>query len=153
MARRARPVSALTIAGSDSGGGAGIQADLKTFAAHGVHGLSALAALTAQNTRAVTAVHLPPPAFLRAQVDACFDDFAVRAVKIGMLASAPVIHAVADALEAWNPRHVVLDPVMVASSGARLLQPAALKALRERLLPMATVLTPNIPEAELLLGG
>ena len=152
MARRARPVSALTIAGSDSGGGAGIQADLKTFAAHGVHGLSALAALTAQNTRAVTAVHLPPPAFLRAQVDACFDDFAVRAVKIGMLASAPVIHAVADALEAWNPRHVVLDPVMVASSGARLLQPAALKALRERLLPMATVLTPNIPEAELLLG-
>ena len=149
---RARPPCALTIAGSDSGGGAGIQADLKTFAAHGVHGLSALAALTAQNTRAVTAVHLPPPAFLRAQVDACFDDFAVRTVKIGMLASARIIHAVADALEAWKPRHVVLDPVMVASSGARLLQPAALKALRERLLPMATVLTPNIPEAELLLG-
>ena len=149
--RRARPC-VLTIAGSDSGGGAGIQADLKTFAAHGVHGLSALAALTAQNTRAVTAVHVPPPAFLRAQIDACFDDFDVRAVKIGMLASARVIHAVADALEAWQPRHVVLDPVMVASSGARLLQPAALAALRERLLPLATLVTPNIPEAELLLG-
>jgi len=144
--------SVLTIAGSDSGGGAGIQADLKTFAAHGLHGLSALAALTAQNTRAVTAVHVPPPAFLRAQLDACFDDFDVRAVKIGMLASARVIHAVADALEHWRPRHVVLDPVMVASSGARLLQPAALKALRERLLPLAGVVTPNIPEAELLLG-
>ena len=149
--RRARPC-VLTIAGSDSGGGAGVQADLKTFAAHGVHGLSALAALTAQNTRAVTAVHVPPPAFLRAQIDACFDDFDVRAVKIGMLASARVIHAVADALEAWKPRHVVLDPVMVASSGARLLQPAALAALRERLLPLATLVTPNIPEAELLLG-
>ena len=99
-----RVPAVLSIAGSDSGGGAGIQADLKTFAAHGVHGLSALAALTAQNTRAVTAVHVPPPAFLRAQIDACFDDFDVRAVKIGMLASARVIHAVADALEAWQPR-------------------------------------------------
>jgi hydroxymethylpyrimidine/phosphomethylpyrimidine kinase len=144
--------SVLTIAGSDSGGGAGIQADLKTFAAHGLHGLSAIAALTAQNTRAVTAVRVPPVGFLRAQLDACFDDFDIRAVKIGMLASAPVIHAVADALEAWAPRHVVLDPVMVASSGARLLQPAALQALRERLLPLASVVTPNIPEAELLLG-
>jgi hydroxymethylpyrimidine/phosphomethylpyrimidine kinase len=143
---------ALTIAGSDSGGGAGIQADLKTFAAHGVHGLSALAALTAQNTRAVTAVHVPDVGFLRAQIDAVFDDFQISAVKLGMLANEAVIHAVADALEAHRPRHVVLDPVMVASSGARLLEGAALSALRARLLPLATLLTPNLPEAELLLG-
>ena len=143
---------ALTIAGSDSGGGAGIQADLKTFAAHGVHGLSAIAALTAQHTRGVTAVHVPPVAFLRAQVDACFDDFAIGAVKLGMLADATVIAAVADALGAHAPAHVVVDPVMVATSGARLLDPGALDALRARLLPLATVLTPNVPEAELLLG-
>ncbi|MDN5782216.1 MAG: bifunctional hydroxymethylpyrimidine kinase/phosphomethylpyrimidine kinase [Luteimonas sp.] len=147
-----RPISALTIAGSDSGGGAGIQADLKTFAAHGVHGLSAIAALTAQHTRGVTAVHVPPVAFLRAQIDACFEDFDIGAVKLGMLASAEVIHAVADALQAHRPRHVVVDPVMVATSGARLLEPDALDALRTRLLPMATVLTPNTPEAELLLA-
>jgi hydroxymethylpyrimidine/phosphomethylpyrimidine kinase len=147
-----RPPCALTIAGSDSGGGAGIQADLKTFAAHGVHGLSAIAALTAQHTRGVTAVHVPPVAFLRAQIDACFEDFEIGAVKLGMLASAEVIHAVADALQAHRPRHVVVDPVMVATSGARLLQADALDALRTRLLPMATVLTPNTPEAELLLG-
>jgi hydroxymethylpyrimidine/phosphomethylpyrimidine kinase len=152
MSRATRPTCALTIAGSDSGGGAGIQADLKTFAAHGVHGLSAIAALTAQNTRGVTAIHVPPPAFLRAQLDACFADFRIGAVKIGMLASARVIRTVADTL-AEHPRvPVVLDPVMVASSGAALLDPAALDALRERLLPRATLLTPNIPEAELLLG-
>jgi hydroxymethylpyrimidine/phosphomethylpyrimidine kinase len=143
---------ALTIAGSDSGGGAGIQADLKTFAANGVHGLSAIAALTAQHTRGVTAVHVPPVAFLRAQIDACFDDFQVGAVKLGMLATAEVIHAVADALEFHRPSHVVVDPVMVATSGARLLAEDALDAMRTRLLPLATVLTPNIPEAELLLG-
>jgi hydroxymethylpyrimidine/phosphomethylpyrimidine kinase len=148
-----RPTSALTIAGSDSGGGAGIQADLKTFAAHGVHGLSAIAALTAQHTRGVTAVHVPPLAFLRAQIDACFEDFDIGAVKLGMLASAGVIHAVADALEAYRPPHVVLDPVMVATSGARLLEADALDALRTRLLPLASVLTPNIPEAELLLDA
>ena len=147
-----RPISALTIAGSDSGGGAGIQADLKTFAAHRVHGLSAIAALTAQHTRGVTAVHVPPVEFLRAQIDACFDDFDIGAVKLGMLASAEVIHAVADALETHRPRWLVLDPVMVATSGARLLAPAALDALRTRLLPMVAVLTPNLPEAELLLG-
>jgi hydroxymethylpyrimidine/phosphomethylpyrimidine kinase len=145
-------VSALTIAGSDSGGGAGIQADLKTFAAHGVHGLSAIAALTAQHTRGVSAVHVPPVEFLRAQIDACFEDFGVGAVKLGMLANAEVIHAVADALEAHWPRTLVLDPVMVATSGARLLDPDALDALRQRLLPRSTVLTPNIPEAEMLLG-
>jgi len=145
-------ISVLTIAGSDSGGGAGIQADLKTFAAHGVHGLSALAALTAQHTRGVTGVHVPPTGFLRAQIDACFDDFRIGAVKLGMLASATVIEAVAGALERHRPPHVVLDPVMVATSGARLLEEDALEALRTRLLPLATVLTPNLPEAELLLG-
>ena len=149
---RERPVSALAIAGSDSGGGAGIQADLKTYAAHGVHGLTAIAALTAQHTRGVTAVHVPPPAFLRAQVDACFDDFAIGAVKLGMLADAEVIGVVAGALHAHRPPRIVLDPVMVATSGARLLAPEALDVLRTQLLPMADVLTPNIPEAELLLG-
>lgn len=144
---------ALTIAGSDSGGGAGIQADLKTFAAHGLHGLSAITALTAQHTRGVTAVHLPPPEFLVSQIDACFDDFDVRVVKIGMLASAALIEAVADALERHQPPQLVVDPVMVATSGARLLEPEALDALRQRLLPMATLITPNIPEAALLLDA
>jgi hydroxymethylpyrimidine/phosphomethylpyrimidine kinase len=147
-----RALSVLTIAGSDSGGGAGIQADLKTFAAHGLHGLSAIAALTAQHTRGVRAVHVPPVAFLRAQIDACFDDFRIGAVKLGMLANREVIDAVADALEHHRPAFVVLDPVMVATSGARLLEPDALDALRTRLFPLATILTPNIPEAELLLG-
>ena len=152
MSKTARPICALTIAGSDSGGGAGIQADLKTFAAHGVHGLSAIAALTAQNTRGVTAMHVPPVKFLHQQIDACFEDFKIGAVKIGMLANARVINAVADALETWRPKFIVLDPVMVASSGASLLEPAALRALRTRLIPLASVVTPNIPEAELLLG-
>ncbi|WP_145477988.1 bifunctional hydroxymethylpyrimidine kinase/phosphomethylpyrimidine kinase [Stenotrophomonas rhizophila] len=146
------PFSALTIAGSDSGGGAGIQADLKAFAAHRVHGLSAIAALTAQNTRGVTAVHVPPLEFLQAQIDACFADFDIQAVKLGMLANAEVIHLVADALARHRPTHVIVDPVMVATSGARLLEESALQALRTRLLPLATLLTPNIPEAELLLG-
>jgi len=143
---------ALTIAGSDSGGGAGIQADLKTFAALGVHGLSVMAALTAQHTRGVRAVHVPPVAFLRAQIDACFDDFTIVGVKLGMLANAQIIHHVADALEHYRPKYIVLDPVMVATSGAKLLEDSALVALRERLLPLASVLTPNIPEAQLLLG-
>ncbi len=147
-----RTLCALTIAGSDSGGGAGIQADLKTFAAHGVHGLAAIAALTAQNTRGVTAIHVPPVAFLRAQINACFDDFDIGAVKLGMLANAQVIHAVVDALEHHRPHWIVLDPVMVATSGARLLEPDALDAVRTRLLPLASIVTPNIPEAELLLG-
>jgi hydroxymethylpyrimidine/phosphomethylpyrimidine kinase len=147
-----RALSALTIAGSDSGGGAGVQADLKTFAAHRVHGLSALAALTAQHTRGVTDVNVPPVRFLRAQIDACFDDFRIGAVKLGMLANAEVIAAVADALEHHRPPHIVLDPVMVATSGARLLEADALDALRTRLIPLASILTPNIPEAELLLG-
>ena len=149
--RHERPVSALTIAGSDSGGGAGIQADLKTFAAHGVHGCSAIAALTAQHTRGVNAVHVPPVEFLRAQIDACFDDFDIRAVKIGMLADATVISAVATALDQHCPPYIVLDPVMIATSGARLLADDAIQTLRRKLLPMASVLTPNLPEAEALL--
>lgn len=145
-------VSALTIAGSDSGGGAGIQADLKTFAAHRVHGLSAIAALTAQHTRGVTAVNVPPMDFLRAQLDACFDDFDIRAAKLGMLATAEVIGVVAEALRQRAPAHIVVDPVMVATSGAKLLEDSALHALRTQLLPLASVITPNLPEAELLLG-
>jgi len=147
-----RPPCALTIAGSDSGGGAGIQADLKTFAAHGVHGLSAIAALTAQHTRGVTAVHVPPVEFLRAQLDAVFADFEIGAVKIGMLANHDIIHGVADALEQYQPKQIVLDPVMIATSGAKLLETSALAALRDRLLPLAHIITPNLPEAELLLG-
>jgi len=145
-------ISVLTIAGSDSGGGAGIQADLKTFAAHRVHGLSAISALTAQNTRGVTGVAVTDSAFIAEQIDACFDDFDIRAVKLGMLANAEVIHAVSDALERQHPVPVVVDPVMVATSGAALLDPAAVGALLDRLLPMAAVLTPNIPEAEVLLA-
>ncbi|MBW8822800.1 MAG: bifunctional hydroxymethylpyrimidine kinase/phosphomethylpyrimidine kinase [Xanthomonadales bacterium] len=152
-----RPPSVLTIAGSDSGGGAGIQADLKAFAAHGVHGLSAIAALTAQNTRGVTAVHVPPVGFLRAQLAACFDDFNVRAVKIGMLANREVIDAVVDVLmrqrDAKPDLAIVLDPVMIATSGAKLLEDSAIDALRTRLMPLATVVTPNVPEAEALGAG
>lgn len=146
-----RPPSALTIAGSDSGGGAGIQADLKTFAAFHVHGLSAIAALTAQNTRGVSAVHLPPVEFLAAQLGCLFDDFRITAIKVGMLADAERIECVATALSARPEVPLVLDPVMVASSGARLLQDSAVEALR-RLAARATVLTPNLPEAEVLLG-
>lgn len=144
-------MSVLTIAGSDSGGGAGIRADLKAFAAHRVHGLSAIAALTAQNTRGVTAVHVPPLDFLQAQIDACFADFDIHAVKLGMLANAEVIGLVADALQKHRPTHVVLDPVMVATSGARLLEGSALDALRAA-AAAGHAADPNTPEAELLLG-
>ncbi len=147
-----KKISVLTIAGSDSGGGAGIQADLKTFAAHGVHGLSAIAALTAQNTQGVHAIHVPPPAFLTAQLNALFSDFDIRAVKIGMLANARIVDAVAEALEKHRPKHIVLDPVMVSSSGHALLQANAVRRLIARLLPLATLITPNIDEAALLLG-
>ena len=147
-----RPPSVLSIAGSDSGGGAGIQADLKTFAALGVHGLTAIAALTAQTTRGVTAVELPSLEFLHEQIRCLLEDFDVRAIKIGMLADAPRIRCVADALAARSDIPVVLDPVMVASSGARLLAADAITALRETLLPRAIVLTPNLPEAEVLVG-
>ncbi|SDD11416.1 bifunctional hydroxymethylpyrimidine kinase/phosphomethylpyrimidine kinase [Aquimonas voraii] len=145
-----RPPSVLSIAGSDSGGGAGIQADLKTFAALGVHGLTAIAALTAQTTRGVSAVELPSLGFLHEQIRCLLEDFDVRAIKIGMLADAARIHCVADALAARPDIPVVLDPVMVASSGARLLAADAIHALKLSLLPRATVLTPNLPEAEVL---
>ena len=143
---------ALTVAGSDSGGGAGIQADLKTFAALGVYGCSAVTALTAQNTRGVQGVLAVDPAFVRRQMDSVFDDLAVGAVKVGMLGTPEVIAAVADGLAAWKPRWVVLDPVMVAKGGDRLLRDEAVAALRERLLPLASLVTPNLPEAGELLG-
>jgi hydroxymethylpyrimidine/phosphomethylpyrimidine kinase len=142
---------ALTIAGSDSSGGAGIQADLKTFAALGVYGASAITALTAQNTRGVTSIHAVPAEFLRAQIDAVFGDLDVGAVKIGMVAQLASIEAIADALQRWSPRHVVLDPVMVATSGDRLLAAEAVEALRKKLIPLATIITPNLPEAAALL--
>jgi len=142
---------ALTIAGSDSSGGAGIQADLKTFAALGVYGASAITALTAQNTRGVTGIHAVPAEFVTAQIDAVFSDLDVGAVKIGMVAQAESIDAIAAALSRWTPRHVVLDPVMVATSGDRLLASEAVEALRTRLMPLASVVTPNLPEAAALL--
>jgi len=141
----------LTIAGSDSGGGAGIQADLKAFAAAGCHGMSAIVALTAQNTTGVTAVHEVPPEFVRAQLEAVFDDLGVDAAKTGMLFSAPLIAVVADFL-AEHPAPLVVDPVLVASSGARLLKEDAVETLVERLFPLATVITPNLPEAQALAG-
>jgi hydroxymethylpyrimidine/phosphomethylpyrimidine kinase len=143
---------ALTIAGSDSGGGAGIQADLKTFSALGVYGASVLTALTAQNTLGVQAIHDVPPEFVAEQMDSVFGDLAVGAVKIGMLSQPAVIDAVASGLEQHRARNVVLDPVMVATSGDRLISEAAIVRLRERLLPLALTITPNLPEAAALLG-
>ncbi|MET3334436.1 MULTISPECIES: bifunctional hydroxymethylpyrimidine kinase/phosphomethylpyrimidine kinase [Bradyrhizobium] len=142
---------ALTIAGSDSSGGAGIQADLKTFAALGVYGASAITALTAQNTRGVTGIHPVPAEFVTAQIDAVFSDLDIGAVKIGMVAEVAGIDAVAAALSRWSPRHVVLDPVMVATSGDRLLASEAVDALRTKLISLASVITPNLPEAAALL--
>jgi hydroxymethylpyrimidine/phosphomethylpyrimidine kinase len=136
----------ITIAGSDSGGGAGIQADLKAFAAAGVHGMSAIVALTAQNTREVTAVHEAPPWFVRAQLDAVAGDIGIDAAKTGMLYSASIIETVADWLEE-HPLPLVVDPVMVASSGVQLLEDDAVGALVGRLFPLATVVTPNVLEA------
>jgi hydroxymethylpyrimidine/phosphomethylpyrimidine kinase len=142
---------ALTIAGSDSSGGAGIQADLKTFAALGVYGASVITALTAQNTQGVTGTHQVPADFVTAQTDAVFSDLAVGAVKIGMVAELSVIGAIAAGLAKWRPKHVVLDPVMVATSGDRLLKTDAIEALRKKLIPLASLVTPNLPEAAALL--
>jgi hydroxymethylpyrimidine/phosphomethylpyrimidine kinase len=142
---------ALTIAGSDSSGGAGIQADLKTFAALGVYGASVITALTAQNTTGVSGIHQVPAEFVTAQIDAVFSDLAVGAVKIGMVAQPAVIDAIVVGLERWSPKHVVLDPVMVATSGDRLLAREAVDALRKKLIPRASVITPNLPEAAALL--
>jgi hydroxymethylpyrimidine/phosphomethylpyrimidine kinase len=142
---------ALTIAGSDSSGGAGIQADLKTFAAFGVYGASVITALTAQNTNGVSGIHLVPADFVIAQMDAVFGDLDVRAVKIGMVAQLATVDAIVAGLERWSPGHVVLDPVMVATSGDRLLAAEAVDALRTKLIPLASLLTPNLPEAAALL--
>jgi hydroxymethylpyrimidine/phosphomethylpyrimidine kinase len=142
---------ALTIAGSDSSGGAGIQADLKTFAALGVYGACVITALTAQNTQGVTGIHQVPPDFVTAQIDAVFADLEVAAVKIGMVAELSVIEAIAAGLTRWSPKHIVLDPVMVATSGDRLLANDAVEALRAKLVPRASILTPNLPEAAALL--
>ena len=142
---------ALTIAGSDSSGGAGIQADLKTFAALGVYGASVITALTAQNTQGVSGIHQVPAEFVTAQIDAVFSDLAVGAVKIGMVAHPPVMDAIVAGLKRWSPKHVVLDPVMVATSGDRLLAADAVDALRRKLIPLASVITPNLPEAAALL--
>ena len=144
---------AVTIAGSDSSGGAGIQADLKTFSALGVYGASVIAALTAQNTKGVSAVLDVPPAFVTAQMDAVFSDLTVGAVKIGMLGNAAVVATVAAGLARHSHIPVVLDPVMVATSGERLLTPDAVEALREKLVPLALVVTPNLPEAAALVDA
>jgi hydroxymethylpyrimidine/phosphomethylpyrimidine kinase len=150
--QKSPPPIALTIAGSDSGGGAGIQADLKTFHARGVHGLSAIAAITSQNTRGVTAVHTVPLGHIRSQIEAVFADFPIAAVKTGMLGSAAVTRLVAREMRRRKPGWLVVDPVMIASSGARLLDADAVDAVIRELIPLADVLTPNLPEAEALLG-
>ena len=140
----------LTIAGSDSGGGAGIQADLKTFAANGCYGMSVITALTAQNTRGVFGIHPVPAAFVKEQIDAVMQDIGADAVKIGMLFSAELIRTVADTLRRYQVHKIVLDPVMVAQSGDRLLQAEAIDAIKFELMPLAAVVTPNLPEAEVL---
>jgi hydroxymethylpyrimidine/phosphomethylpyrimidine kinase len=144
--------SVLSIAGSDPSGGAGIQADLKTFAALGVYGMAAITALTAQNTVAVTGVHEVPPEFVAAQIDAVFADIVPDAVKTGMLSSASIIHVVAEKARAFGFQNLVVDPVMVAKSGDRLLHEDALHALRDQLIPLAFVVTPNLPEAAAITG-
>ena len=140
----------LSIAGSDPSGGAGIQADLKTFAALGCYGMAAMTALTAQNTQGVEGVFDVPADFVRAQLTAIFEDIDVAAVKIGMLAQPEIIHQIADTLEKYTPRYIVLDPVMVATSGDPLISSEAIEVLKTRLVPLADVVTPNIPEAQRL---
>ena len=144
--------TALTIAGSDSSGGAGIQADIKTMQANGVYAMSAVTALTAQNTTGVTDILEATPAFLAAELDAVFTDIFPDAVKIGMVSSVALIEVIADKLREYGARNIVVDPVMVATSGAALLQENAVEALKTRLLPLAALATPNIPEAEILAG-
>lgn len=142
----------MTVAGSDSGGGAGIQADLKTFAALGVYGTCAITALTAQNTVRVAGVHAPPADFVAAQMNAVFEDIEVHAVKTGMLYGADIVRAVARTMMDYGEGNLVVDPVMIAKSGDALLRPDAVEALKSELLPLALVITPNIPEAEALSG-
>ena len=145
-------VTALTIAGSDPSGGAGIQADIKTMTVHGVYAMSAITALTAQNTTGVTGILEVPPDFLEQQLESIFTDIPPQAVKVGMVSSAPLIRTIARVLAKYRPAHVVVDPVMVATSGSRLLSEEAVSTLKSELLPLAEVLTPNIPEAEVLSG-
>ncbi|MCV6576313.1 MAG: bifunctional hydroxymethylpyrimidine kinase/phosphomethylpyrimidine kinase [Cohaesibacter sp.] len=144
--------TALSIAGSDPSGGAGIQADLKAFSARGVYGMTALTALTAQNTQGVSGVHLVPPSFVADQIKAIFDDIRVDAIKIGMIANADIARAVAIALASHKDVPIVLDPVMIAKGGHPLLEPDAMEMVRTHLLPLAHMLTPNLPEAAALLG-
>ena len=139
--------TALTIAGSDSSGGAGIQADLKAFAAHGVYGMSAITALTAQNTTGVTDILDATPEFVAEEIDAVFTDIRPDAVKIGMVSASEIIHVIAEKLKEYKAENIVVDPVMVATSGARLISDDAVETLENELLPLATVITPNIPEA------
>ncbi len=143
---------ALTIAGSDSSGGAGIQADIKTMTMNGVFAMSAITALTAQNTTGVTGILDVSPEFLRKQLDAVFEDIFPDAVKIGMVSSSGLIQVIAERLRHYEAKNIVVDPVMVATSGARLIEETAIEVLKSNLLPLATVITPNIPEAEILTG-
>ncbi|MFH7566247.1 bifunctional hydroxymethylpyrimidine kinase/phosphomethylpyrimidine kinase [Oceanimonas smirnovii] len=142
----------LSIAGSDSGGGAGVQADIKAISATGGYACSVITAITAQNTQKVSAVHPVPQDMIRAQLEAVFSDLPVAAVKVGMLGDADTINTVADALEAYRPQHLVVDPVMVSANGDMLLAPDAVNSLKQRLLPLADVITPNLPEAACLTG-
>ncbi|MBE6987667.1 MAG: bifunctional hydroxymethylpyrimidine kinase/phosphomethylpyrimidine kinase [Ruminococcaceae bacterium] len=142
--------TALTIAGSDSSGGAGIQADIKTMTVNGVFATSAITALTAQNTMGVTGIHTVSPEFLKLQIEAVFDDIRPDAVKIGMVASSELINTIADILKHYNAQNIVVDPVMIATSGSKLMEDTALSALKNKLLSMATIVTPNIPEAQVL---
>ncbi|HBR96975.1 MAG TPA: bifunctional hydroxymethylpyrimidine kinase/phosphomethylpyrimidine kinase, partial [Gammaproteobacteria bacterium] len=142
----------LSIAGSDSGGGAGIQADIKAISATGGYACTAITALTAQNTLGVQAIHAVPPAFIRQQLDSVFSDLDVRAVKVGMLGDVATIRCVAEAVRDYQPPAVIVDPVMVATSGDVLLEPAAVSSLRDELLPLADLITPNLYEAQVLLG-
>ena len=143
---------ALTIAGSDSGGGAGIQADIKTFSANGTYGMSAITAITAQNTKGVMDIHPIPEPMIEKQITAVLDDIGTDAIKIGMLHSSTVIKTVVNTLKNYNQDNIVIDPVMVATSGDKLLQDEAIETLIHKLLPIATVITPNLPEAEIILG-
>ncbi len=152
MNNQKRYCRVLTIAGSDSGGGAGIQADLKTIAANGCYGMSVITALTAQNTKGVSGIHVVPVDFVRAQLDAVLCDIACDAVKIGMLFSSELIRTVAEGLQRHGVKQIVLDPVMVAQSGDRLVQDEAIDALKKYLIPLADIITPNLPEASVLLG-
>jgi len=144
--------TALSIAGSDSSGGAGIQADMKTMSAHGVYAMTAITALTAQNTTGVISIQEATPQFLADQLDAVFTDIFPDAVKIGMVSNAALIHVIARKLEQYDAKHIVVDPVMVATSGSKLMQDEALESLKQELLPLAEVVTPNIPEAQILSG-